>query len=333
MESLTRVEILQSPEAVSRQNASLPELLSKVVDKLWRMPPNFVMTLARGSSANACSFLSYLLMKTQGLPTFAISPSVITLYESPLKVENSLTVCISKSGNLDDINTGLAYLKERSSKVLSFTNTSGSKIFDVSEDVFELYAGEQRSFSTKSFICSLSAMAWLVSLWEGNSAIRANLFDLPEVLSRASELNWDEVIEDIVSAENVIVVGRGLCLPIAKEISLKLSKYCGISAHGLSSTELKHEPSVIISHSTLAIVLAPSDKELTSVLSVAEELRDFGCKLILIAAENVKERTLTSAKAGDPMLEGISIIQSAYLMLESLARFKGIDPDGPPAGF
>src|SRR5438270_12977826 len=70
-------------------------------------PPQLVLLAARGTSDNAAQFGRYLIEITTGIPVSLAAPSVFTLYERTVRLDNAAVVAISQSGESTDTNVVL----------------------------------------------------------------------------------------------------------------------------------------------------------------------------------------------------------------------------------
>ena len=99
------------------------------------------------------------------------APSLYTLYGRNPSVRNSLVVAISQSGELPDILTVVEEAKRQNAPTLAITNSPGSALASLADEVVLLHAGEEKSpVATKSFTASLGALALLSAAWAGSDS-------------------------------------------------------------------------------------------------------------------------------------------------------------------
>ncbi|MFC6592795.1 SIS domain-containing protein [Deinococcus lacus] len=91
-------ETREAPEVIRRQLAQNAALNADLARAIRTRAPAFAVTVARGSSDNACTVLKYALETGLGLPVGSIGPSVRTLYGADLRLEGSLLIAVSQSG-------------------------------------------------------------------------------------------------------------------------------------------------------------------------------------------------------------------------------------------
>jgi glucosamine--fructose-6-phosphate aminotransferase (isomerizing) len=119
-------------------------------------------------------------------------------------------------------------------------------------------------------------------------------------------------------------------MPVALEAALKFKETCGIQAEAFSGAEVKHGPMAIIDEGYPLLVFAPRGPAQAGLLTLAEEMRSRGARVLLAAPANTPGVNLPIAETASADLDPISAIQSFYPMVESLARARGMNPDHPP---
>jgi len=127
----------------------------------------------------------------------------------------------------------------------------------------------------------------------------------------------------------LFVIGRGTGLPVAMEAALKFKETCGIQAEAFSGAEVKHGPMALIDEGYPLLVFAPRGPAQAGLLSLAEEMRGRGAKVLLAAPAGTSGASLPIIETASVELDPISVIQSFYPMVEALAVARGLNPDQP----
>ena len=96
-------EALTTPSVLATQWLENHEVLRALAARLQKEPPNFAMTIARGSSDHAATFAKYAIEIGLGVVTASAAPSVVTLYDARLQLKNGLVIGLSQSGQSPDI--------------------------------------------------------------------------------------------------------------------------------------------------------------------------------------------------------------------------------------
>jgi glucosamine--fructose-6-phosphate aminotransferase (isomerizing) len=204
-------------------------------------------------------------------------------------------------------------------------NDAGSPAATHADLCLPLLAGPEVSVAaTKSFVVSLAAGAALVAEMAGDPVLRRAVHALPETLARAIAIDWLSLTEALRAASSIYVLGRGPSLPIAAETALKLKETCAIHAEAYSLAEVMHGPLEIVAAGFPALVYLPEDAARATSLEGVARLRAAGAICSCIGGGG-----LAYAATGAPLLDPISMIATAYVAIESLARARGRDPDRP----
>ena len=103
MTSQMRREILEIPEAVERLLSQGADPIARIAAAAREADPAYAVTVARGSSDHACTFLKYAFELELGLPVASIGPSVASIYGAKLNLGRSICLAVSQSGKSPDI--------------------------------------------------------------------------------------------------------------------------------------------------------------------------------------------------------------------------------------
>ena len=325
------LETKAAPAAVERLFARSGAGIDALAQVLIESKLRAAVTVARGSSDHAASHLSYLLMSRTGLLVTSLPPSVITLHHAPIKGDGLAALSFSQSGQSPDLVETMATLTERGAVTAAFVNDINSPLAKAVHHVIDLQAGAEQSVAaTKSFIAQLAAGLRLYAAWTDHVELRAALPSLPETLAVAAESDWSPAIGALRDADRLLVIGRGASLAIAAEMALKFKEVCGIQAEAFSAAEVKHGPMALIEAGYPVLVLAPRGAGQAGLITLAEDLRARGARVLLAAVSSHAHVELPVVSATHDALENVSIVQSFYPMVEALARARGHDPDRPP---
>ena len=331
MTSLMLAEALSAPAAVARFLDADAGAWAGFGGRLRAADPPAAITLARGSSDHAASYLAYLLTARLGRPVASLAPSLVTLSHAPLRARGLLAVGISQSGQSPDLVESLAALRRAGAITAALVNDIASPLAAEAEWRFGLEAGPERAVAaTKSCLASLAAAARLVGTWQDDGRLLDHLRALPARLEAAAREDWRAAIPPLAAASRAIVVSRGVGLAIAAEAALKLKETSGLQAEAFSGAELRHGPMALIGPGETVLVLAMRGPALAGLVSLAGELRARGATVVLAAPGEVAGRELTMTETGDPDLDPLAALQSFYSLAVAVAEARGMDPDAPP---
>ena len=318
-------EAREAPEAVARFLTRNAIALHELGFWLRRNPPPVILTSARGSSDNAAGYFKYLTEILLGVPCASIGASVVSVYGGELKAQGAVALTISQSGQSPDIVMLQEAAKKAGALTVALVNVEDSPAAQSADICLALHAGEERSVAaTKSFIVSAVAGAAIAAQWLNNAALLSAISRLPETLDQAVKIEWPEMTDFGKDAGSLYVLGRGPSLPIAAETALKLKETCGIHAEAHSIAEVMHGPWELMEDGFPVFAYSPEDPSRGLTQEAIGKMRKAGASVLV--AEN---GGLAYASTGEPLLDPIAMIQTAYLAVEKIAQARGRDPDRP----
>lgn len=328
--SLMYQEALSAGDCVARQLAQDADRYAELGRALRSTNFHSAVTVARGSSDHASSYLAYLIMARMGRLVTSLPMSLITLYKSPLVTRDTLAVSISQSGQSPDVVEPIKYFRDGGATTVALVNDATSPLAQAAEWTMPLHAGKEQSVAaTKSFIASMVAGARLVSEWQNDAELKEGVQALPDALRLASQADWSPAIEVLATARNIMVVGRGVSFPVALEAALKCKETSSLQAEAFSGAEIKHGPMALIEEGYPLLIFATRGPAQNGLVALAEEMRGRGARVLLAAPQDVASRDLTLPTAAIPDLDPITAIQAFYMMAAQLSAARGLDPDKP----
>lgn len=326
-----RREIEEIPVAVARFLEGSAPVLAEAAERIRRFDPLFVATVARGSSDHAAAYFKYIVELEAGLPVASIGPSVVSIYGRQLRLSGALVVAISQSGQSPDIVAMATSAKAGGALSIALTNTPSSPLAEAVDVTVDLFAGPERSVAaTKTFVNSVTAGLALLAFWRDDPALHTALRNLPDVLARAVECDWSDLIEALSGAESLFVLGRGPSAAIAAESALKFKETAGLHAEAFSAAEVAHGPKAIVGARCPVLALAARDAAEASVLESAEALVKQGANVFVSSSRPGAATGLPFAPADHPLVDALPLAVSFYAFVEAFARHRGFDPDNPP---
>src|SRR3954453_8744062 len=88
--------------------------------------PRLVVTVARGSSDHAATYLKYAVELVAGIPVASVGPSVASVYGRRLRLDGPACLGISQSGQSPDIVEMMRGARVGGALTVAITNTAGS---------------------------------------------------------------------------------------------------------------------------------------------------------------------------------------------------------------
>ncbi|MGI9048803.1 MAG: SIS domain-containing protein [Rubrobacteraceae bacterium] len=333
MKSKMLEEIQEQPEVLERiLEDGWPEVL-KVARSLREENPRFVMLAARGTSDNAALYAKYLFEIVLGIPTALASPSVFTLYESEIRLDDVLVIGISQSGESKDVLETVRQSRTLGASTISVTNDANFSMSAAADYHLSLHAGKEESVAaTKTYTASLLLLYLLVEALRGEDAPSPDARKLPEGASATLSSGWEETAR-YRYADHMVVTSRGFNLPTAQEAALKLMETSYIVAQPFSEADLRHGPMAMVTRDFPVLAIVPPGRAHSTMIDVVETLDGRGAELLVV---NEAKGPLKKAAAGfrvpvscpeelSPILYAIP----PQMLAHDLCILKGLDPDSP----
>ncbi len=327
-------EIREQPEAVARTIGALRPLAGQV--RALVGDRRHVLLTGRGTSDNAAVYGQYVLSTHGRLATLA-SPSLATAYHADLDLSDVVAVGVSQSGNTAEIVETLRWAAARGARTIAVTNESGSALAAVADLALVTQAGPELAVpATKTYTTQLAAMAVLAGSIAEDTDLLEQLDRVPEDVARALETAaaMEQVAGRFVAADRFVVAARGYASTVARELALKLQETCYVVAVGLSYADLLHGPIAMVGEGTPTALIASRDDAgvLAGMVDVARLCTAAGSDVIGIGGDEdfaAACRTSVPGPGSPAMLAPVSLVVPGQLLVEALARAKGIDPDAP----
>jgi glucosamine--fructose-6-phosphate aminotransferase (isomerizing) len=194
-------------------------------------------------------------------------------YRDPILNANTLTICISQSGETADTLAAQREAKSKGSPTLAICNVMGSMITREAAGTILTHAGPEIGVaSTKAFTAQLTALL-LLAIYLGevrgklSAAAAKNLMleftriphKIEQVLQADAAGFYESLARQFFRYTDFLYLGRGIHYPIALEGALKLKEISYIHAEGYPAGEMKHGPNALIDENLPVVVLATRD--------------------------------------------------------------------------
>lgn len=327
---------------MARETAEIPtafaamlranEAQAKAIGEQMRAKnPNLFVTIARGSSDHAASFLKYAIELTTHLPVASIAPSTASIYGATLCLDRAIALAISQSGQSPDLVAATSMARRGGAWTLGLVNQLESPLADAAQKALGVSAGPEKSIAaTKSFVNSVGLGLLLLAGYAKDRALATALTEMPKHLQAALECDWSALFAAIDGTKSLYVLGRGPSHAIAAEAALKFKETCQLHAEGLSSAEVMHGPLALLEPGFPLLALAARDAAERSSVEAATRLQTAGAQCYITSAMPTPAQSLPFVATGHPLTDSLCLIVPFYVFVEKLARQRGVDPDAPP---
>lgn len=345
-------EIRETPTAVARLVDLGAPAIADAADRVQRYRPRWVTFVGRGTSDHAATYGRYLVETMLGLPSGIAAPSVTTGYGANLQWDDGLLIAVSQSGRSPDLVAVTEAARAAGALTVAVTNSPASPMAQAAAVVIDCHAGPERAVpATKSYVTSLVALVALVAQVAGRrdgpgstaaADAAAALPSLAPRLQRVLDLAAPWVLQSgivpaLAASDRALVTSRGYDLATALELAIKLKECAGILAEGMSSAELEHGPVALAALGVPVLVIRPDGSIGRQVDGALERVLGFGAVPWIVGGQETPAAR-TAADVGRSLqlpidlpaaLAPAAFILAGQLVVEAVARARGLDPDMP----
>lgn len=138
-----RREIDEIPAAVARLLADGRDELAAGGAALRERNPAMLVSIARGSSDHAASFVKYAVELLAGIPVASVGPSIRSIYGRELKLPGAAAIAISQSGKSPDIVAMAESARNNGALTFALTNTPDSPLAAAANHTVALRSGPE----------------------------------------------------------------------------------------------------------------------------------------------------------------------------------------------
>ena len=329
-------EIRQQPEVLARLLQEERSKTRRLGEANRKRPVRLIVLVARGSSDNAALFGRYLLEISTGIPVSLAAPSIYTVYSAKLRLDDTLVVGVSQSGEGEDINEVLRHARSAGALTIGITNEPASTMAQIVDEPLLVHGGKERSVAaTKTYTGQMMIFYLLAEALAGSCALTQGFERIPELCAQAlaHEAAIRELAPRYTFMENCVVLGRGLLYGNAYELALKLMETCYVVAERFSTADFFHGPLAMVERHFPVILFGCPGPMMAGVMSLADRLKELRAETLAITSDRELAGTCSRAIMMDPKVpEGLApipYIVPAQLFAALLAESKGLNADTP----
>ena len=330
-------EISEQPTVLERLLQTQRETALEIASTVKRRQIHSIFISARGSSDNAALYGKYLWGFLNRLPVALATPSLFTMYRTPPRLEGSLVVGISQSGESPDIVSVVKEGRRQGSLTLAITNDPSSPLATEAELILETGAGEERAAAaTKTYTAQLAAIALLGAAATDDPELFEELDRVPDLVREALDL--DDTIRMAAQRyrymDQCVVLGRGFNYATAYEWSLKLKEMTYVVAEPYSSADFQHGPVAIVFDGFPVLAVLPVGAVFDDGMRLLETLvTEHRAELLVLSNDDrALELAQTPIRLPPNLPEWLSPLVSivpAQLFSYHLTEAKGYDTENP----
>ncbi len=334
-------EIMQVPQAIEmtmREFETLKNPLTNIPSQLLAAAGHFSI-IGCGTAYNAGNTVSYYARQRNIFVDCYYASEY--RYEKLLPRNNEVCLFVSQSGETADTIEALKKAKANDIPAIVVTNVASSSINKLADYIIPTKAGPEIAVaSTKAYSAQLTALFAFIEytycakngLNYRNCLLKSKVEDICCKLRTFDFAEVDRVAGQIMNAERVFFIGRGVDCATSQEASLKLKEISNIHSEGLCAGELKHGTLALIDKETFVVVVATQKELLDKTVNSIYEVKARGAKVVLITQFDVKLDIvdhLIKLPTTDQTLMSLISIYPLQMLAYKTALLKGLDPDKP----
>lgn len=343
-------EIHEQPEVVgktisARIKDGLPSLEEcGVTDEMLCSYKN-IYIVGCGSAMHAGIVGKYVIEDIARTPVIVDIASEFR-YRNPLVTADDLVIIISQSGETADTLEALKYAKRVGADTLAVVNVVGSSIAREANRVMYTLAGPEISVcSTKAYAVQIALMYVIAfrlayakkTITEDECRkLTQELLTVPENIQKCIDNTeiYQYVASNLVNAESLLYIGRGLDYALSMEGSLKLKEISYIHSESYAAGELKHGTISLISDGVPVIAVATQRNLFEKTQSNVKEVKSRGAKVVMVCHEETEvDKTCVDFKIGLPTISDLLMPLITVVPLQLIAYYtsvlRGNDVDMP----
>ena len=304
-----------------------------------------IHVVACGTAMHAGMVGKYVIEKLAKVPVNVDIASEFR-YREPLVGEGDLVIIISQSGETADSLAAMRLAKELGAKTLAIVNAKGSSIAREADMLIYTHAGPEIAVaSTKAYMVQIAVMylfAFELALAKGVideaecRRLTALLQETPAQIEQvlADKELTQKIAAELITADSLLYIGRGLDYALSMEGSLKLKEISYIHSESYAAGELKHGTISLITENMPVIAVATQQRLYDKTVSNVKEVKARGAKVVLICREgccpdqDVADHVFQIPNFDDLLMPMIAVVP-LQLIAYYTAVLKGTDVDKP----
>ncbi|MBQ8926802.1 MAG: glutamine--fructose-6-phosphate transaminase (isomerizing) [Oscillospiraceae bacterium] len=343
-------EIFEQPTAIKttiapRITDGLPDLSECGITPERLTGFRRIHVVACGTAMHAGMVGKYVIERLAKVPVNVDIASEFR-YRDPLVGKGDLVIVISQSGETADSLAAMRLAKSLGAETLAIVNAKGSSIAREADMLIYTHAGPEIAVaSTKAYMVQIAVMylfAFELALANGSvdeaecRRLTGLLQETPALIESilAHKDRAQQIANELITADSLLYIGRGLDYALSMEGSLKLKEISYIHSESYAAGELKHGTISLITENMPVIAVATQKRLFDKTVSNIKEVKARGAKVVLVCDEAyVPEKDVADLKFGLPEFDDLLSPMPAVVPLQLIAYYtavlKGTDVDKP----
>jgi glutamine---fructose-6-phosphate transaminase (isomerizing) len=295
------------------------------------LPSGAPVLTGMGASLHAAQ-IAAAHMQRLGLAACAVEASDLLYCGQGLLSGARPLVFVSQSGKSAEVAPILADMPPEC-PLIGVTNEAESPLALRSTRAILIHAGAERGVATRTYVNTLVALWLLARRWAG-VAQEHDAAALAEVADLCDQILADRVAivaqwrEALGTADTLVFLGHGPHTHTARQSALMLAERARVPALAMGIGAFRHGPIEIAQSGVGVVVFAPPGRTHESAVALAEELRGYSARVLVIENGRAREGAAPPGQPPvDEFLTPILDVIPAQLFADDLARSRGIAPE------
>jgi glucosamine--fructose-6-phosphate aminotransferase (isomerizing) len=328
-------EILEQPQVLAETYQYVLNSARKIQELWSKNKCKRIITLARGSSANAANFAQFVFADLAQIQAQPQSVEVAIDFKAKLDLTGVLAIAVSQSGETKETISALTWAKENGATTLAISNNPGSTLEKFADLAISTMAGRENAIpATKSYSTALMVISTIAAILGDNKTALAELAGVPQAVSVALEkCEFKSILDELKNSKTMISCGSGFTENTAIEAALKFRETCYLDAIGISAAELQHGTKALFCEDETLLIFTSghSHRANAELVAVAQKALQNSMKPIIFGnlpnSENFYH--IYSDETWPALVSVFTLIAQGQALVEALAVARGLDPDSP----
>lgn len=331
--TLMEKEILSQPEAVRHAAEANADCIRSFVAAAKARGVSQIVTAARGSSDNACTYFKYLCEIYAGIPVSSAAPGVMTLYGGRPDMSHAAVIGVSQSGAAADVIAVIETARAQGAVTAAITNNKDSALAKAAEYSVFMDVGEEKSVAaTKTFTSQMYLLARIADELSGGQV--PALDRVPALIDetiRSARRALEAEAQRVKDMDDCYVLSRGIMYAAAQESALKIQETTYTHARAYAVSDFYHGPFAVVDSDTHVILLAAAGKAQKDNLDMLGRLEGAGADVTLLSSDPAVAggTTRITIPKSEESIAPFAFVTAAQLFALSLSLSRGLNPDAP----
>ena len=286
-----------------------------------------IVLTGMGASYHALPPLHIQLVE-HGFHAAAYETSELIHYFAAALTPRTLLIAVSQSGRSVEIVRLLDAAAKRV-RIIAVTNTPESPLATRADVTILTHAGVESSVSSKTFVTTLVALAWLGAALRGADRKQVES-ELREAAPAAQDYlaGWEAKVSSLANLLSgvriLFVTGRGASMAAAGAGGLILKESAHCHAEGMTCSAFRHGPFEISGPDTFALVFAGGPETAALNEKLVLDVRNAGGRAAIVGPQS--DMDALRIPLTPPAIRPVVEILPVQLMSLGLAALAGLQP-------